>query len=86
MGIILKHTKNIEFVDMDTYDDKYSKPAKIYRGSDAVYKLIENRLEEEKDLRKIIIIIIIQKKKKKKKKKDEFNKRMIITKEQDLKC
>ena len=24
------------------YDDKYSKPTKIYRGPDAVYKLIEN--------------------------------------------
>ena len=37
-----------------SYDDKYSKPTKIYRGPGAVYKLIKNLLEEEKDLRKII--------------------------------
>ena len=32
------------------YDDKYSKPSKIYRGPDAVYKLIENLLKEEKEI------------------------------------
>ena len=31
-----------------SYDDNYSKPAKIYRGPDAVYELIKNVLEEEK--------------------------------------
>ena len=36
------------------YDDKYSKPANIYRGPDAVYKLIKNLLEEEKEKQKII--------------------------------
>ena len=29
------------------YDDKYSKPYKGYRGENAVYKLIENLLEEQ---------------------------------------
>ena len=36
------------------YDDKYSKPTKIYRGPDAVYKLIKNLLLEEKEIQKII--------------------------------
>ena len=31
------------------YDDKYSKPTKIYRGPDAVYELIRNLLKEEKE-------------------------------------
>ena len=34
------------------YDGKYSKPTKIYRGPDAVYKLIENLLKEEKEIQK----------------------------------
>ena len=33
-------------------DDKYSNPTKIYRGPNAVYKLIENLLKEEKELQK----------------------------------
>ena len=41
-----------------SYDDKYSKPTKIYIGPGAVYKLIENLLEAEKDFRKKNIIII----------------------------
>ena len=36
------------------YDDKYSKPTKIYNGPDAVYKMIENLLEEQKEIKKII--------------------------------
>ena len=57
------------------YDDKYSKPTKIYRGPDAVYKMIENLLEKEKEIQEIIKqnfnkeMIISEKKKKKKKKK-----------------
>ena len=53
-----------------SYDGKYSKPTKIYRRPGAVHKLIENLLEEEKDLRKII-------------KKNEFKKEMIITKDEE---
>ena len=34
------------------YDDKYSKPTKIYRGPDPVYKLIKNLLEDEKEIQK----------------------------------
>ena len=34
------------------YDDKYSKPYKGYRGENAVYKLIENVLEEQKEIKK----------------------------------
>ena len=50
------------------YNDKYSKPTKIYRGPDAVYKLIENLLEEQKEIKKII--------------KQNFNKEMIISKKE----
>ena len=50
------------------YDDKYSKPTKIYRGPYAVYKLIKNLLEEEKEIQKII--------------KQNFNKEMIISKKE----
>ena len=32
------------------YDYKYSKPYKGYRGENAVYKLIENLLEEQKEI------------------------------------
>ena len=35
------------------YDDKYSKPYKGYRGPDAVYKLIENLLKEQKEIKEI---------------------------------
>ena len=34
------------------YDDKYSKPFKGYRGENTVYKLIENLLEEQKEIKK----------------------------------
>ena len=34
------------------YDDKYSKPYKGYRGENAVYKLTENLLEEQKEIKK----------------------------------
>ena len=34
------------------YDDKYSKPYKGYRGPDAVYKLIENLLKDQKKKKK----------------------------------
>ena len=34
------------------YDDKYSKPYKGYRGENAVNKLIENLLEERKEIKK----------------------------------
>ena len=34
------------------YDNKYSKPYKGFRGENAVYKLIENLLEEQKDIKK----------------------------------
>ena len=47
------------------YDDKYSKPTKIYRAPDVVYKLIENLLKEEKEIQKII--------------KQNFNKKIIIS-------
>ena len=36
------------------YDDNYGKLATIYRWPDAVYKLIENVLKEEKDLHRIM--------------------------------
>ena len=48
------------------YDDKYSNPYKGYRGENAVYKLIENLLQEQKEIKKII--------------KQNFNKEMIISK------
>ena len=50
------------------YDDKYGKPYKGYRGENAVYKLIENLLEEQKEIKKII--------------KQNFNKVMIISKKE----
>ena len=53
------------------YDDKYSKPTKIYRGPDAVYKLIKHLLLEEKEIQKII--------------KENFNKEMIISKKEKKK-
>ena len=52
------------------YDDKYSKPYKGYRGPDAIYKLIENLLEEQKEIKKII--------------KQNFNKKMIISKKKTI--
>ena len=52
------------------YDDEYSKPYKGYRGPDAVYKLIENLSEEQKEIKKII--------------KQNFNKKMIILKKNKI--
>ena len=52
------------------YDDKYSKPYKGYRSPDAVYKLIENLLEEQKEIKKII--------------KQNFNKKMIISEKEQF--
>ena len=49
------------------YDDKYSKPVKIYRGENAVHKFMEAILEEVKYCNKI--------------KKKHFNKEMAMTKE-----
>ena len=49
------------------YDDEYSKQYKGYRGENAVYKLIENLLEEQKEIKKII---------------QNFNKKMIISKKE----
>ena len=50
------------------YDDKYSKLYKSCRAENAVYKLIENLLEEQKEIKKII--------------KQNFNKKMIISKKE----
>ena len=36
------------------YDDKYSKPAKTYRGEKAVYKFMEAMLEEVKYCKKVM--------------------------------
>ena len=35
------------------YDDKYSKPYKGYRRENAVYKLIENLLDKQKEIKEI---------------------------------
>ena len=50
------------------YVIKYSKPYKGTRGENAVYKLIENLLEEQKEIQNII--------------KQNFNKEMIISKKE----
>ena len=50
------------------YDDKYSKTYKGCRGPDAVYKLIENLLKEQKEIKEII--------------KQNFNKKIIISKKE----
>ena len=50
------------------YDDKYSRLYKGYRGPDAVYKLIENLLKEQKEIKEII--------------EQNFNKNMIISKKE----
>ena len=49
------------------YDDKYSKPVKIYRGENAVHKFMEAMLEEVKYCNKI--------------KRKHVNKEMVMTKE-----
>ena len=53
------------------YDDKYTKPEKIYRGEKAVYKFMEAMLEEVKYCKKV--------------KKKEFNKPLKMTKEDEEK-
>ena len=53
------------------YDDKYSKPTKVYKGPAAVYKLIESLLEEQKEIKQKII-------------KQNFNKEMIISKKEQM--
>ena len=53
------------------YDDKYSKPATTYRGEKAVYKFMEDMLEEVKYCKKIM--------------KKEFNKPLRMTKEDEEK-
>ena len=53
------------------YDDKYSKPAKTYRGKKAVYKFMEAMLEEVKYCKKVM--------------KKEFNKPMRMTKDDEEK-
>lgn len=35
------------------YDDKYTKPVKIYRGEEAVYKFMAQMLKEVEDCKKI---------------------------------
>ena len=69
---ILKPIKSIQTVDMANkvvccYDNKYTKSVQIYRGENAVYKFIENMLEEVKYCKKII--------------KYKFNKPLKMTKE-----
>ena len=51
------------------YDDKYSKPATTYRGEKAVYKFMEDMLEEVKYCKKVM--------------KKEFNKPLRMTKEDE---
>lgn len=47
------------------YDDKYTKPVRLYRGKNAAYKFIEDIIKEEEYCQKMI--------------KNEFNKDMILT-------
>ena len=54
------------------YDNQYNKPINKYRGTDAVYKLIENLLKEEKKYKKHT-----HKKQKKKKKIIKIKKKKI---------
>ena len=53
------------------YDDKYSKPAKTYRGEKAVYKFMEAMLEEVKYCKRVM--------------KKEFNKPLRMTKDDEEK-
>ena len=53
------------------YDDKYSKPLKIYRGEKAVYAFMERMLEEVKYCKKVM--------------KKEFNKPLRMTKDDEKK-
>ncbi|WAR04325.1 hypothetical protein MAR_019694 [Mya arenaria] len=51
------------------YDDKYSKPAKVYLGINAIYRFIQDMLKEEKYCAKMMD--------------NHFNKEMVITPEQE---
>ena len=51
------------------YDDKYTKPIQLYRGENAVYKFMENMLEEVKWCKKVM--------------KKHFNKPLKMTKENE---
>ena len=51
------------------YDDKYTKPIQLYRGEKAVYKFLENMLEEVKYCKNIM--------------KKEFNKPLIVKKDDE---
>ena len=51
------------------YDDKYSKPVKVYRGKNAVYKFLEEMLKEVGHCKKVV--------------KTKFNKPLIMTDEDE---
>ena len=53
------------------YDDKYTKPLQTYRGKNAVYRFMEKMLEEVKHCKSIM--------------KNEFNKELIITRDDEEK-
>ena len=54
-----------------TYDNAYSKPAQVYRGSNAVYKFIEKMLKEEEYCTEVMS--------------KHFNKEMVITRKEEQK-
>ena len=51
------------------YDDKYSKPVKVYRGKNAVYRFLEEMLKEVEHCKKVV--------------KTKFNKPLIMTDEDE---
>ena len=51
------------------YDDKYSKPFKVYRGKNAVYRFLEEMLKEVEHCKKVV--------------KTKFNKPLIMTDEDE---
>ena len=51
------------------YDDKYSKPVKVYRGKNAVYRFLEEMLKEVEHCKKVV--------------KTKFNKPFIMTDEDE---
>ena len=51
------------------YDDKYSKPVKVYRGKNAVYRFLEEMLQEVEHCKKVV--------------KTEFDKPLIMTDEDE---
>ncbi|XP_053379108.1 uncharacterized protein LOC123541547 [Mercenaria mercenaria] len=56
------------------YDDKYTKPTQIYRGPNAVYKLIEKMLEEEEYCKEIFSVNFNKELRMSKKDESEFKK------------